>query len=102
MDNRKKKRAEKAHRQHQKEKEIARQVRAEENRSDVEVELKSKEPTEMGDDASSSKNEGGREVVTTLVECHEPMAASIHGGRDAEEQARTPASLGLVPVRYPQ
>ena len=45
----KKKRAEKARRKHRKEMEIARWVRACENRSDVEAELESEDPMEMGD-----------------------------------------------------
>ena len=58
-DSRKKKRAEKARRRHQKEQDIARRVRARENRSDVEVELESEDPTEMGDDVISFEEEGG-------------------------------------------
>ena len=56
---RKKKRAEKARRRHQKEQDIARCVWAGENRSDIEAELKSEDPMEMGDDVISSKEEGG-------------------------------------------
>ena len=55
---RKKKRAEKARRRHQKEQDIARRVRAKENRSNIEVELESEDPMEMGDDVISSE-EGG-------------------------------------------
>ena len=58
-DGRKKKRAEKAHRQHQKEKEITWRVQVGENRSDVEAELESEEPIEMCGNMSSSENEGG-------------------------------------------
>ena len=54
----KKKRAEKARRRHKKEKEIARRVWVGENRSDVEVELESEEPTEMGGDTSNSEDDG--------------------------------------------
>ena len=54
-----KKRAEKARRRHQKEQDIARRVRAGESRSDVEAELESEDPTEVGDDASSSEDGGG-------------------------------------------
>ena len=56
-------------------------MRAEENRSDVEAELESEEPTEMGDDVIFSKDEGGWEVIATLVECHKPMATSAGGGQ---------------------
>ena len=38
--------------------EIAWWVRAEKNRSDVEVELESEEPTELGGDMSTSEDEG--------------------------------------------
>ena len=56
---RKKKKAEKARRKHDKEMEIARRVRAGENRSDVESELELMDPTEMGDDVISSEDERG-------------------------------------------
>ena len=58
-DGKKKKRAEKARRKHQKEQDIARRMRARDNRSDIEAELESDDPTEMGDDVISSKEEGG-------------------------------------------
>ena len=44
------------------------------------MELESKEPTEMGDDTSSSEDEEVRGAVVTSVEHHEPMAASVDGG----------------------
>ena len=66
------------------EKEIARWVRAKENRSGMEAEIESEEPMEMGGDASCSKDEGGWYVITTSVEHHEPMATSASSGRDAE------------------
>ena len=56
---RKKKRAEKARQKHEKEMEIARCVRAGENKCDVESELESEDPTEMGDDVISSEDERG-------------------------------------------
>lgn len=55
----KKKRAEKARRKHVKEMEIARCVWARENKSNIEAELELEDPTEMGDDMISSKDEGG-------------------------------------------
>ena len=61
---RKKKRAEKARRRYQKEQDIAQRMRAKENRSDVEVKLGPKDPTEMGDDVISEV-EVGQEVVVT-------------------------------------
>jgi len=42
-------------------------VWAGENRSDVEVELESEDPTEMGDDVISSEEEGGWEVTTLAM-----------------------------------
>ena len=90
-DGRKKKRAEKARRKHQKEQDITRCVRAGENRSDVEAELESEDPTEMGDDVISSEDEGGREVVATSVEHCEPVATSTSGGCDAERHGNVPA-----------
>ena len=46
-------------------------MRVRENRSDVESKLELEDPTKMGYDVISSKDEGDREVVTTLVECRE-------------------------------
>jgi len=51
----------------------------------VEAELESKEPTEMGDDASASEDEGVRGAAVTSVEHYEPTARSIDGGRDMEK-----------------
>ena len=76
----KKKRAEKARRRHEKEKETARWVRAGENRSDVEAELESEEPTEMGGDASTSEDDRDRGVVATSVERRASAAVPISGG----------------------
>ena len=90
-DAKKKKRAEKARRRHENEKEIARRVWAGENRSDVEAELESEEPMEMGGDASTSNDEGDRGVITTSVERRELAAASAGGGRDAERRGDVPA-----------
>lgn len=50
----------------------------------MEAELESKEPMEMGDDASALEDEGDRGAVVTSVEHREPVAASIGGGRDTE------------------
>ena len=60
--------------------EIARRVRAEENRSNIESELESEDPTEVGDDVIFSEEEKGQEVVATSAEHHDPMAASAVGG----------------------
>ena len=55
-------------------------MRAEENRSDIKAELELKDPTELGEDVISSKEEGGQEVVVTTVERCEPTATSASGG----------------------
>ena len=75
-DAKKKKKAEVARRKYEKEKEIARRVKARENRSDVELELESKDPTEVGDDIIFSEEEESREVFVTSVEHCDPTAAS--------------------------
>ena len=59
MVERKRKKAEEARRKHEKEMEIARRVWARENKSDVESELESEDPTEVGDDMIFSKEEEG-------------------------------------------
>ena len=58
----------------------------------MEAELESKEPTETGDDASSSEDEGDRGAAMTLVEHHEPMVAPISGGRGMETLSDVPES----------
>ena len=47
----------------------------------MEAELESKEPMEMGDDASASEDERDRGTTVTLVERHEPVAVPGGGGR---------------------
>ena len=76
----KKKKIEKAWRRFDKEKEINQRVRGGKRRSDVEAELESVEPTEMGDDVSSLEDEEDRGIVVTLVQRREPVAAHIGGG----------------------
>ena len=88
-DIQKKKRAEKARRRHQKEQDITRRVWTGENRSDVEAELESEDPMEMGDDVISSEEEGGWEVVTSAVH-HKPMAMSTDDGHEAERHGDVP------------
>ena len=67
-------------------------MRADENRSDVEAELESEEPTEIGGDASTSEDDGDRGVVATSVERRVPAAASIGGGRDTKRRGDVPTS----------
>ena len=64
-----------AQQKYKKEKEIARCVKAEENRSEVESELESEDPTYV-DDMVFSEEEESQEVVVTLAEHHDPMAMS--------------------------
>ena len=47
------------------------------------------DPTEMGDNAISSEDEGGREVATS-VEHHEPATASAGGGHEAKWHGDVP------------
>ena len=75
----KKKKTTKVQRRFDREKEINRQVRGGESQSDVEVELKSEEPMEMGDNTSALKD-------------HEPTAMSVSGRRDVETRGDVPQS----------
>lgn len=54
-------------------------MKAGENRSDVESELESEDPTEVGDDMTFFEEEESQEVVGTSAECHDPMAMSSGG-----------------------
>ena len=56
-DAKKEKKAQAARRRYQKEQDIAQRVRAGENRSDVESELESEDPIEVGDDMIFSEEE---------------------------------------------
>ena len=58
----------------------------------MEAELESKEPTETGDDASSSEDEGDRGAAMTLVERCEPIATPVGGGRGTETCGNVPES----------
>ena len=71
---------------------IARCVRARENKSDVESELESEDPTKMGDDVISSEDEEGQEVIVTLVEHREPTATSTSSGWDVGSHGDVPPS----------
>ena len=63
MDARKKKKAEEVRWKHEKEKEIAQRMKAEENRSDVKSELELEDPTEVGDDMfSPRRRKAGRSL----------------------------------------
>ena len=58
----------------------------------MEAELESEEPTEMGGDASSSEDGGGRDIVMTSVEHREPTTASASGGQDTKRRGDVPMS----------
>ena len=88
----KKKKAEKVRRRFDKEKEINRWVRGGESRSDVEAELESEEPTEMGGDMSTSEDDRDRGITVTSVECRAPVAASVGDGQNTERYGNVPAS----------
>ena len=68
-----------AQRKYKKEKEIARCVKARENKSDVESELESGDPKDV-DDMVFSEEEESREVNVTSAERRDPTATS-----DADE-----------------
>ena len=87
----KKKRAEKAQRKHGKETKIAQRMRARENRSDMEAELKSEEPMELCGDASSSED-GDRDIIVTSSEGRESAAMSASGERDVGRYGDVPPS----------
>ena len=89
MDAKKKKKAEEARWKHEKEKEIAQRVKAGENRSDVESELESEDPTVVGDDVIFSEEEG-QEVVATSAERRDPAAASAGDEREVERRGNVP------------
>ena len=85
----KKKKAEVAHRKYKKEKEIARHVKAGENKSDVEFELKSEDPIDV-DDMVFSEEEESPEVVLTSAERRDPAATSAGDEQEAERRAVDP------------
>ena len=72
--------------------EIARRVQVRENRSDVESELESKDPTEVGDDMIFSEEEESREVIVTSAERCDPTAAHAGGEQEAKRHSDVPAS----------
>jgi len=88
----KKKKAEKAQRRFKKEMDISQWVRGCDSQSDMEVELESEEPMEMGGDKSASKDKGDRGAIMTSMEHCEPTAASISGGCDTEKRGDVPES----------
>ena len=88
----KKKEGKKARRRFEKEKEISRWVRGGESRSDMEAELESEEPMEMGGNASASEDEGDRGAVMTSMEHHEPTTASVGDGCDTKMRYDVPKS----------
>ena len=89
MVKRKKKKAEEVRWKHEKEKEIARRVKAGENRSDIESELESEVPTEV-DDMIFSKEEKSQEVVVTMAEHRDLVAMSAGDEQEVERRAEVP------------
>jgi hypothetical protein len=89
VDARKKKKDEVAQQKYKKEKEIARHVKVEENKSDIESKLESRDPTDV-DDMVFSEEEESWEVVVTSVECCDPMAMSAGDEQEAERRAVVP------------
>ena len=88
----KKKKTEKAQRSFDKEKAINRRVRGGESQSDMEVELESEEPMEMGDDMSSSEDKEDRGVAVSLVERRKPTAVPIDSEHGTEVCGDVPES----------
>ena len=78
-----------AQRKYKKEKEIARHVKAGENKSDVEFELKSEDPIDV-DDMVFSEEEESQEVVVTSVERRDPVAMSAGDEQEAERRGEVP------------
>lgn len=66
-------------------------MRVNKNRSHIEAEFESKDPTEMGDNMISSEDDGGQEAIVTLAVYHEPTTTSASGGRDIERHGDIPA-----------
>ena len=89
-DAKNKKKAEDAQRKYEKEKEIARRMKVGENRSDVELELESEDPIEVGDDMIFSEEEESWEVVATSAERRDPVAASAAGEQEVERRSDVP------------
>ena len=89
MDAKKKKKADEAQRKYEK-KEIARRVKAMENRSNVESELESEDPKGVGDDMIFSEEEESREVIATSAERRDPVAASAAGEQEVERRSDVP------------
>ena len=91
VDARKKKRTREVQWKQEKEKEVARRVRAGERRSDVESELASDDPTDL-DNMVFSDEEESREVVVTSAEHRDPVATSASEEQEAARRAKVPAS----------
>ena len=86
VDARKKKRTKEVLRKQEKEKEIARHLKAGERRSDIKSELASEDPTDV-DDMVFSKEEGSREVVVTSMERRDLAAMSAGDEQEAARRA---------------
>ena len=82
----KKKKAEVAHWNYKKEKEVARRVKARARKSDVEAELESEDPSDV-DDVVFSEEEGSREVVVTSAERRDPTMTSVGDEQEAMRHA---------------
>jgi len=61
-----------------------------ENRSDVESELESEDPIEVGDDMIFSEEEESREVIVTSAEHHDLAAMSAGNEQEVERRAVVP------------
>ena len=64
-------------------------MKAKENKSDVESELESEDPTQV-DDMIFSEEEESQEVVVTSADCQDPTAMSTGDEQEAERCAMVP------------
>ena len=65
-------------------------MKAGENRSDVESELKSEDPIEVGDDMIFSEEEQSQEVIVTSAERRDPIAMSVGNEQEAKRRVDVP------------
>ena len=63
---------------------------ARENRSDIESELESEDPTEVGDDMFFSEEVENQEVIVTSAERRNPTAVSATSGQEVERRGDVP------------
>ena len=100
MADAKKKKAKVAQRKYKKEKEIARCMKAGENRSNIESELESEDPTKV-DDMIFSEEKESQEVVVSSVERRNPAAMSTGDEQEAKRCGEVPCRGSVLRARMP-